>query len=388
MIYLDNSATTRPSQAACDAAVKALSVWGNPSSVHKLGLQAKSLLDESRSKLARTLALPKFTQDKIVFTSSGTEANNIALIGSANAKNKNSLVIISDGEHPSVDNTALSLKKYGHTVEKIPTKGGSLDLDYLEKILKTSTLPLSVISVMLVNNETGAVYDVKSAFDLAKQYFPDASTHCDATQAFMKIKFTPQKLNADLVTASAHKIHSIRGAGLLYASANVIKRKNLAPPEYGGGQEFGVRSGTENLVSIAAFAAAAESEFDSWNDRIKKINQLRSFLDEKISALIPLGVKINTPVNHADTILNLSLPKIKSETMLNFLSGKDIFISAGSACSAHSKEKSKALKALGLPDSEIDTSIRISIDETNTKEDLETFAETLEEGIKKLQRIK
>ncbi len=389
MIYLDNSATTKPSPIAVTAAQEAVTIWGNPSSAHKIGLEAKQLLEASRLKIAHTLALPKFAQDKIVFTSSGTEANNIALLGTANAKGKKSLVIISDGEHPSVDNTAMSLEKQGHVVQKIPTIGGKLDLDFLENILKSAPLPLSVISVMLTNNETGATYDVKSAFNLAKSYFPDATAHCDATQAYMKIKFTPAGISADLVTASAHKIHALRGAGMLYVSGNIIKRKNLTPPELGGGQEWGFRSGTENLVSIAAFAAQAEEEYKTFAERAEKIKQLRHSLDIKVeSTLAPLGVKQNLPDNRADTILNLTLPKIKSETMLNYLSNNDICVSAGSACSTHAKGKSKALTAFGLKDSEIDCAIRVSIDENNTEEEIAAFVEAVEEGAKSLQRIK
>ncbi len=389
MIYLDNSATTKPSPTAVKAATEAMSIWGNPSSNHKIGLEAKQLLEQSRQKIAHTLALPKFAQDKIIFTSSGTEANNIALLGTANAKGKKSLVIISDGEHPSVDNTAAALEKQGHVIKKIPTRNGKLDLDFLEQILKSAPLPLSIISVMLTNNETGAVYDTYAAFTLAKTYFPDATAHCDATQAFMKQKFTPKSTSADLVTASAHKIHSLRGAGMLYVSGNIIKRKNLTPPEQGGGQESGFRSGTENLVSIAAFAAQAEEEYSTFTGRTEKIHTLRTLLDKKIeSTLAPLGVKQNLPENHADTILNLTLPKIKSETMLNYLSAHDICVSAGSACSTHAKGKSKALAAFGLKDTEIDCAIRVSIDENNTEEEIEAFAGAMEEGIKSLQRIK
>lgn len=266
MIYLDNSATTEPSETALRAMTEAASVWGNPSSVYKLGLASKKLLEDCRRRVEKTFGMQKFSRDMVYFTASGTEANNIAMLGCCNAKKhlakgKTGTVIISAGEHPSVDEPAKLLEKEGYALERIGTRGGELDLDGLKRALegaKEDGRPVIFAGFMLVNNETGALYDVKSAAALVKEYFPDANVHCDCVQGYMKVKTTPKLLGVDTMTVSAHKIHSIRGAGALYVSENIIKRHNIAPVMPGGGQEFGIRSGTENLCAIAAFSAAAE----------------------------------------------------------------------------------------------------------------------------------
>lgn len=385
--YLDNAATTKPSDTAMTAAREAMEIWGNPSSVHGMGLAAKELLKKSRRQVEKTLGMANFSKDLLIFTSCGTEANSIAMTGCARAKKRNpenpGTIVLSAGEHPSMDEPAKALEKEGYAIIRVPTSGGKLDLEYLANALETAESPVIFAGFMLVNNETGALYDVKSAAALVKRKFPDAVVHCDAVQGYMKTKFTPKTLGVDTLTLSAHKIHSIRGAGALFISAEVIKRKNIVPVMPGGGQENGFRSGTENLVSIAAFGAAAEEEFANLDENLAKVKELRAYLNGRQA---DLDVKINEPANGVDHIVNIILPAIRSETMLNYLSAREVYVSAGSACAANSKKKSAALEAFGASQNDIDSAIRISLSHTNTKEDIDALIEGISGGIAELQR--
>jgi len=389
--YLDNSATTSPSEAAKAAMIAAAEIWGNPSSTHKPGMDAKALLKDCRASIAKALGLPRHTQDKVIFTSCGTESNNIALLGCARAKKRDrdnpGTVIISAGEHPSIENPALLLEKEGYTLVRVPTAKGVLDLEYLKNALeeaKERKSPVIFAGFMLVNNETGALYDVKGASSLVKKYFPDAVVHCDAVQGFLKVKFTPASLGVDTLSISAHKIHSVRGAAALYISSETVKRKNIVPVMPGGGQEEGYRSGTENLISIAAFSAAAESGRVNFEANREAVVVLREYLDRELQKL---DVKINLPEgDRLPWICSIILPGIKSETMLNHLSARGVYVSAGSACSAYSKKKSGALEAFGIDPSDADSVIRISLSYTNTTEDIDALIDGLADGIASLQR--
>jgi cysteine desulfurase len=206
-------------------------------------------------------------------------------------------------------------------------------------------------------------------------------------QAFLKVKLSPQTLGVDTLTVSAHKIHAPRGAAALYISPETVKKKNIAPVIPGGGQEMGMRSGTENLISIAAFAAAAEDGKERLTERMEKVLSLREYLNTRLHELEPLGIEVKTVKNSIPDIASLTLPRIKSETMLNFLSGKGICASAGSACSAGSGRLSNALRAFGCPDDVIDSSLRISLSYTNTEEDIDALCNALAEGAKTLQKF-
>ena len=390
--YFDQSATTRPSQAALTALTDAAAVWGNPSSVHALGQQAALLLRESRQKIAKAFGLPRTAKDAVIFTSCGTEANNLAMLGCAASKKRDpehpGTIVISAGEHPSVENPAQRLEAQGYTVLRVPTAGGVLDLGWLENELQTCSAPVIFAGFMLVNNETGAVYDVKAASALVKKYFPDALVHCDAVQGFLKIKCTPMSLGADTMTVSAHKIHAVRGAAALYVSENTLRRRHLVPILPGGGQENGFRSGTENLCSIASFAAAAEEGRTNLAENRSKTENLRQILNE---GLARLDVKQNQALGAQNAVFlphicSIALPGIKSETMLNFLSSKGVYVSAGSACSAYSKKKSAALELFGVSTDDADCTLRISLDHTNTQEDADALLAGLAEGIAALQR--
>ncbi len=392
MIYLDHSSTTPPSGAALRAMNEAAALWGNPSSVHTVGREAAALLLDCREKVARALGLPKFHDGKLLFTSCGTESNNLAILGCADAKKRDpekpGTVLLSAGEHPSVSGPADLLGKRGYAVERIPTRGGTLDLGALEAVLdaaESEGRPVVVAAFMLVNNETGALYDVKAAAEMTKKYFPDALVHCDAVQGFLKTGFTPAKLGADSLTVSAHKVGGIRGAAALYLSETVIRRRLVVPVMPGGGQEDGFRSGTEALVPIAAFAAAAEEGRLAFEERRKTAEELRARLETLLAPMESLGVRINRPVNGIPDIISVKAGRMRSETVLNDLSGRGICVSAGSACSARSKKKSEALSAFGLSAEEADSVIRVSLSHLNTPEEIDAFAAALEEILRTRQ---
>ena len=383
-IYLDNSATTKLSEAAKKKINETLDIYGNPSSLHSMGQSAENVIKEARGILLSALGV-RAREGELIFTSCGTEATALALIGSAYAKERKDAfrILTSDSEHPSVYKNLEKLSKEGFEIIKIPTKGGVLDIGALNNALDKK---IFLASFMLVNNETGAIYNVAEAFANIKVKYPEAITHCDAVQGFMKIPFTPASLKADLITVSGHKLHALKGVGALYISADMIKKKKTVPFLLGGGQESGWRSGTENTVGIASFGAAV-CDIKSRTSQIREhFKELYTYANEKITAL---GIRINQPQGeYAYHIINITLPNIKSETALHFLSADGVFVSSGSACSAHSKTPSGTLIAFGLTPNEADCSLRVSFSEYNTKEDIDVLCDSLKSAIDRLVRIK
>lgn len=394
MLYFDSAATTFPSDAAMAGMTEAAKYPANPSSTHFAGREAARFLTLCREKAAASLGVRRLGADRLIFTASGTEANCLAMLGCAAAKKRRPVngslgtILLSDGEHPSMEMPARRLEEGGYTVVRIPTAGGVLDLAALEKALTEAPSPVVFAGFMLVNNETGALYDVKSAFRLVKAKFPDALCHCDAVQGYMKTRFTPLTLGCDTLTVSAHKIRGTRGAGALYIKADVEKKKQIVPVNPGGGQEFGYRSGTENLFAIGAFAWAAEDEYARFTENREKEETLRTLLEECLAPVFAKGAAAHIPPVHVPGILNLSLPGIRSEIMLNALSGRGICVSAGSACSAHARKESAALKAFGADAREMDTAIRISLSHTNTEEEVRVLCRAMEEEMEKLAKVR
>lgn len=382
-VYLDNSATTPLSDAVKQKIVGMLGLYGNPSSLHSLGQRAESELRAARESVLSGLGV-RAREGEFFFTSSGTEATSLALVGSAHAKERRDAtrILITDSEHSSVKKTAYELKKEGFEVVEIPTRRGVLDLEAVTAALDKK---IFLASFMLVNNETGALYDVRSAFSLIRERYPDAITHCDAVQGFMKVNFTPAALGADLVSVSGHKLHAPKGVGGLYVSADMIKKKKISPFIFGGGQEKGFRSGTENTIGIAAFGASVADILPRRAQNARHLEQLYLYATEKLTSL---GVRINRPegarVSH---IINLTLPKIKSETALHFLSADGVFVSSGSACSAHSKSPSGPLTAFGLTPTEADSSLRVSLSEYTTREDIDALIASLSAALSRLVRF-
>ncbi len=384
MIYLDNSATT-----ALSSEVRAamLEVWdnvGNPSSLHAAGLAAKKRLEAARSSLLSSAGL-KSVEWQAIFCGSGSEANNLAILGSAHTGRHldSRRVLITDSEHASVENTADVLASRGFEIVRIPTKGGVLDLNAIENETKKG---VCLASFMLVNNETGAIYDIESAAEIIKKACPTALIHCDAVQGFMRIPL-PSAKNIDFFSVSAHKIHGPAGVGALLLRRELIKKRYLCPVIFGGGQEEGLRSGTENLAGAVGFAKAAEIMKPMMDENYKHMLTLSLYAIEKIKET---GATVNIPAVRAPHILSITLPRIKSQTMLNLLSAGGVCVSSGSACSSNAKNRhvSSALIAFGLSESDADCTIRMSLCKDNTLEDIDKFAELLASGIGRLVKIK
>ena len=384
-IYFDNSATTPLCDAAKKAMYEAMECYGNPSSLHGLGQEAHVLLERARRQVAATLGIKGApSAGQLTFTSCGSEADNLAILGTAYAKprRRGGRIITTDSEHPGVENAMAALEKDGFEVIRISTRDGKLDWEQYQNALSDRTF---LVSLMTVNNETGALYDLSRAFAMAKAKDPSIVTHTDAVQGYLKCRFSPTALHADLVTVSAHKINGPKGVGALYASPEALKRRDFVPCLLGGGQEAGFRSGTENLIGIVGFGAAAEEGYKSLNQTVSHLTDLREYAEERLSAL---PVRLNIPTGkRAPHILNLTLPDIKSETMLHALSAKGICVSHGSACSSRSQKVSTALTAFGLSADDAASSIRLSFGIQNTREQIDRLTEALTNEINRLVRI-
>lgn len=386
VIYLDNNATTPLSDAAKQALIAAADCYGNPSSLHPSGQEARRLVENAREEILRGLGLrPRQKDGVLLFTSCGTEATSQAILGTVYAKERRDAtrILTTDSEHSSVTRVMEQLERDGFEVIRIPTKRGVPDQNALRAALNKRIL---LASFMLVNNETGALYPVGEMLRTVKEAYPDAVTHCDAVQGFMKVPFTPASLCADLISLSAHKLHAPKGIGALYVSSALIKAKKIVPLLRGGGQEMGLRSGTENVPGIAAFGASVADLRGRISQRSEQMQALYDYAAERLTAL---SLRINRPAEgYVPYALNLTLPSIRSETMLHALSADGIFVSSGSACSSHSAHPSGALIAFGLTPEEADCSLRISFSEYNTREDVDALCESLERNLERLVRIR
>ena len=373
MIYFDNAATTAPSKTATEAFLKASECFANPSSTHFAGIEADGLMRKSRGVIAKTLGAK---DSEIIFTPSGTFANNLAILGAARAKKRSGdHVIISDSEHPSVYNTAFALKKEGFKVSTLKTEGGKICAEELKALMTPKTV---LVSVMLTNNETGAIYDVKKLVKAAKSVNKNVLFHCDAVQAYLKQPISVGALGVDMLTVSSHKIHAFKGSGALYIKSGV----RLEAITYGGGQEKALCSGTESVPLIYAFAAAAEEKHKNLLSNSKSVAALKARATDKLSLL---GCTFNTPENASPYILSVSVPGVRSEILLNYLSREKICVSAGSACSAKVKEN-RVLSAFGLSDKISDSTVRISFSEYNTEDEVDTLVSKIESALNELAK--
>ena len=383
-IYLDNSATTMICDEALEKYVQlSRECYGNPSSLHSMGFDAERVLSRAREEICQSLGAKGAS---VIFTASGTEANNLAIIGRAMAKErykKGAKIITTMGEHASVDAPLDYLASLGFTIARVPTVGGYIDMDALGREL---TRDVILVSMMLVNNETGALYDSLSVAKMMKAKCPDALLHVDATQAYLKLPMTKSGCGADMITLSSHKIEGPKGVGALLVDGGVMKSKGLSPLILGGGQEGGMRSGTENVPAIGAFGEAVRIGRAGLCERYKSLCALKEYLLSQLSELSEISVTI--PKRSAAHIVNITLPKIKSETMLHYLSSLGIFVSSGSACSSNGTHTSSALVAFGRSEAEADTSIRISLSHRNTKEDIDGLIEGLKSGLDRLSRMR
>ncbi len=371
--YLDNSATTKVCVKAKEAMLSALEdCWGNPSSLHEKGIEAEGLLLKARETVAKALSC---TKEEIIFTSGGTEGNNLAILGSARgSKRKGNRVVTSAIEHPSVHKSFEKLSDEGFEVIYIGTdEKGHLDMNALTEAINEKTV---LVSIMAVNNEVGAIEPVSDIARIIKLKNSPALFHIDAVQAFGKIPLNVKKLNADLMTVSSHKIHGPKGVGALF----VKKGTKLMPNALGGSQEREIRPGTEPMPAIAGFMGAVQEL--TVNASLEKITALRNYFVEKLKERD--GIEINSPDDALPYIVNISLPGYRSETLLNFLSDSGIYVSSGSACAKG--HKSHVLTAMGLSDRTIDSSLRISLSRFTEKEELDFFLETIYKAMKVIMK--
>lgn len=375
-VYLDNSATTKPCKEAVEAINNCLTEnWGNPSSGYILGIDALQVLENARKTVASSIGSKP---DEIFFTGSGTEANNLALFGAARSRKKQGNKIVSTTiEHPSVLKALDELKSEGFEVVLIsPQKNGSINEESLYNAVDSKTV---LVSVMLCNNEIGSVQPVSAAAKIIKEKNAPALLHCDAVQAYGKLPVKVSKLGVDLLSASGHKIHASKGIGFLYKSSKI----NLRPVIYGGGQESGLRSGTESVPLIAGLAAAIKA----LPDTEKQLSAQKEFYEKAKGMLLSTGrVTFNSPEDALPYILNISVDGYKSEPMLNALASKNIFVSKGSACAKG--HRSYVLSEIGLGNDRIDSAIRISFSRENTVEDIELLCNAITEITEKMRRFK
>lgn len=371
--YLDNSATTKPCEQALKKAMQIASeCYGNPSSLHFLGFEAKKELEKSRKSVADFLGV---NEGEIYFTSGGTASNMTAVLGSASAKRRDGKKIITSKiEHPSVIKNFELLGEQGFKpVFLEPDRNGKISLDDLYNAVDEETI---LVSLMAVNNEVGSIQDFDKVKQIIKAKNSNALYHCDAVQAFGKIKIDPAKAGIDLMSMSAHKIHGLKGSGALYVSKNV----RIKPAIVGGGQESGLVSGTEAMPSICAFGEAVKN-IGSVEDNLKKVRALRDGFLEKISALD--FVFVNSPSDALPYILNISVKGVPSQVMLNALSGEGICVSAGSACSKG--HRSGVLSSMKLEPARIDSAIRISLSKYTEENEMDLLFDAI---IKTANRIR
>ncbi len=382
-IYFDNSATTKVHPQAAKAALETMTEgYGNPSSVHSMGVECSKMLDRARADILSSLGVRVRGGYSLFFTASGTEADNMAISGVIYSKKHRFTprIITTDSEHPAVLNPILEAEKRGFEVVRLKTVGGIVDEDELRSALTPNTI---LVSIMRVNNETGAVYDIPKLFSMVKSYCPEAVTHCDAIQGYMKINCDPAKLKADVVSISGHKIGAPKGIGALICSDHLITKKIINPIIFGGGQENGYRSGTENTPGIAAFAEAVrikKASLSADNEMVKEVRK-------KIVSNLPEGVNVNIPNGeYLPHIISLSAEGVKSEVLVRAMSSEGIYISAGSACSSKKLKTSAALTAFGHTPNIADSTFRVSLCADNTAQEAETFVSVLNTVLSKLAR--
>lgn len=371
--YLDNSATTRQlDEVTNEMQMVNDTIFGNPSSLHHMGYEAEKVLTAGRQAVCNVLDAKL---KEVYFTSSGTEANNLAIRGFLEGNpRRGKHIIVSAIEHASVYELVKYLSKNTYTVDFAPVDNkGVVDLDKLEKLMKPE---IALISIMHVNNETGSIQSLKEIDLLRKQKAVNAVFHCDGVQAFGKIPFNPAYAGVDLYTASAHKIHGPKGVGLLYIKEGV----RLMPLIFGGGQEGGLRSGTENIPGIAGFRVAIENTGDV-GENYAHVKSLWDRMYGEITRLLPEAIILTDAKASSPYILTVAFPGLRAEVLQHTLESRGIYVSVGSACSSHKKDRSHVLTAMGYKTNVIDGAIRISFSRLNNCNEIDYAAGVLAEEV-------
>ena len=378
-VYFDNSATTRCYDSVKDIVVKTMMEdFGNPSAMHKKGMEAENYVKESARILSGLL---KVQEKEILFTSGGTESNNLALIGGAMANRRSgNHIIVTSVEHAAVGQPAVYLEEQGFDVTYLPVDArGVVKLDALAEALRPETI---LVSTMYVNNEVGSVMPVEEIGRIVHERSPKALYHVDAIQAFGKYRIYPKKLGIDLLSVSAHKIHGPKGVGFLY----INEKAKVQPQILGGGQQNGMRSGTDNVPGIAGLGQAAKEIYVHFDENIEHMYQLKEHLAEGLCTLENVllnGMEIR---EGAPQILSASFPGIRSEVLLHTLEDRGIYISAGSACSSHKRKASSTLTAMGISKEQKESTVRFSFSEENTIAEVDYCLDVLKEVVPVLRR--
>ncbi len=377
--YLDNSATTRCSDRAFALMQKVLlEDYGNPSSLHMKGVEAERYVKAAREKIAKTL---KVTEKEIIFTSGGTESNNLAILGTAFANRRaGNRIITTAVEHASVANPMKFLEEEGFEVIYLPVdENGVISLKDLEEALSDQTI---LVSLMHVNNEIGAVEPVEEAAALVHEKCPKALVHVDAIQSYGKFRIYPKKSGIDLLSVSGHKIHGPKGSGFLY----VKEKTKIKPIIYGGGQQNGMRSGTENVPGIAGLGEAAAEIYEDFKDKQDRLYALKERFIQAVTTIPGVSVNGKTGRDSAPHIVSVSVEGVRAEVLLHSLEDKQIYVSSGSACSSNKPAVSRTLKGIGLKQNLLDSTVRFSFSVHTTEEEIDYAADVLKTLVPALQK--
>lgn len=377
MIYLDNAATTKPCNEAVKAVAEGLENFGNPSSLHNVGVRAEQLVDTARTAIAKALGCEA---GEIYFTSGATESNNTAVFGAYKKLGKRMhKAVVTTVEHPSVAKPFDELERMGVEVVRIsPRDDGEI---HPEDIVNAVDKDTFLVSAMLVNNETGSILPADKAFGKIKKKFPQVITHCDCVQGFMKVPVKVKRLNADIVSLSGHKIYAPKGIGAIY----VKKGLHIPSLVFGGGQEKGFRSGTESVPLINAFGKAVESLSGEIESNLRKTKALQEYLIKKCEDIPAVSVNYHND-NCSPYITSIAVKGLKSEVLLHFLESEEIYVSSGSACSKG--KKSGVLEEFKIPEENLDSTLRVSFSVNTSEEDIDKLCEGIEKAEKSLAHIR
>ena len=379
-IYFDNSASTKVSEKAIEIMLKTMrDDYANTSAKHIKGVESESYVKDAADIIAKTLKVKK---GEIIFTSGGTESNNMALIGGAMSRKRyGKHIIISGIEHPAVYMPAEFLTEQGFELSVLPVNSeGQVDLELLKSTLRDDTV---LVSVMYVNNEIGAIEPVEEISRIIKAKNKDILFHVDAIQAYTKLRINPKSQGIDMLSASGHKFHGPKGVGFLYIDSNV----KINPIIFGGGHQRGMRSGTLNTTGIAGMGVAAKEAYENFDERINKISDLKYYLMDELEKLEGAVLNTGRGENFAPQVISVSFEDIRAEVLLHALEDRGIYVSSGSACSSNHPGISGTLKAIGVRDDLLDATIRISLSELNNKEEADYFIKNLKELLPLLRKF-